>query len=425
MFIKNKLMSLNFINAHRASSKDFSRKRKLPFINVFLLIFRKSVKSLQVMLNEFVLHTRKDYTITASAFTQARKKLKHTAFSELNDDIVSLYYQDQEFKTHHGFRVLAFDASILILPKSDKIIGEFGSRAVWNGIQRFEDYTSATFEVCYDVLNNIAIKSVLSRGDSYEVDLAIGMLESIKSDDLLICDRGYVSYRFLAELTGRKINYIIRCPSSSFNEINAMFKPECPSSTVVVSTAPIKVARQLRKLGLPDEMKFRLVKIILSSGEVEVLVTSLLDEQSFTVEEFERLYYLRWGVEIFFSRLKGRLNLENFTGKSIETIKQDFWSTIFISNLESIMIEDDEETLSAQNSKLKKSINKSVSFNAIKNLAFDIFSTESDIDCIMDRLSQLFLMNTLVVRKGRRVDRHKISDIRSLNYQKRARKHVF
>ncbi len=86
MFIKNKLMSLNFINAHRASSKDFSRKRKLPFINVFLLIFRKSVKSLQVMLNEFVLHTRKDYTITASAFTQARKKLKHTAFSELNDE---------------------------------------------------------------------------------------------------------------------------------------------------------------------------------------------------------------------------------------------------------------------------------------------------------------------------------------------------
>ncbi|OCA05816.1 hypothetical protein wTpre_135 [Wolbachia endosymbiont of Trichogramma pretiosum] len=43
----------------------------------------------------------------------------------------------------------------------------------------------------------------------------------------------------------------------------------------------------------------------------------------------------------------------------------------------------------------------------------------------MDQLSQLFLMNTLVVRKGRRVDLHKIFDIRSLNYQKRARKHVF
>ncbi len=75
--------------------------------------------------------------------------------------------------------------------------------------------------------------------------------------------------------------------------------------------------------------------------------------------------------------------------------------------------------------KLKKSINKSVSFNAIKNLAFDIFATESNIDCIMDQLSKLFLMNTLVVRKGRKVDRHKVSYLRSFNYQKRVRKHIF
>lgn len=136
--------------------------------------------------------------------------------------------------------------------------------------------------------------------------------------------------------------------------------------------------------------------------------------------------YLRWGVETFFSKLKGRLGLENFTGKSVETIKQDFWSTIFISNLESITTEDVEETLNAglANGKSEKSINKSVSFNAIKNLAFDIFSTESDTDCIMDRLSKLFLMNTLVVRKGRKVDRNKVTNTRSLNYQKRARKHV-
>ncbi len=116
------MISLNFINDHKVSPKDFLRKRKLPFIDVFILIFRKSVKSLQVMLNEFILYTMRDYTVTASAFTQVRQKLKYTAFSELNDDVVSLYYQDQEFKTHHGFRVLAFDASILILPKSDEVI---------------------------------------------------------------------------------------------------------------------------------------------------------------------------------------------------------------------------------------------------------------------------------------------------------------
>ena len=47
----------------------------------------------------------------------------------------------------------------------------------------------------------------------------------------------------------------------------------------------------------------------------------------------------RWGIETFFGVLKGRLNLENFSGKTAESVKQDFYSTIFISNLETILTE--------------------------------------------------------------------------------------
>jgi hypothetical protein len=112
----------------------------------------------------------------------------------------------------------------------------------------------------------------------------------------------------------------------------------------------------------------RLVKVVLPSGEIEVLATSLIDEQKFKTERFKELYFLRWGVETFFAKLKGRLSLGNFTGKSVESVKQDFWLSILISNLESIMTEDVEEALDMglTDDKLKKSINKSVSFNAIK-----------------------------------------------------------
>lgn len=88
------MASLEFIESHKSSSKDFMRKRKLSFIDIFILILRKSVKSLQVILNEFILYRKKDYTVTASAFSQARKKMKHSAFSEINEGVVSLYYQD-------------------------------------------------------------------------------------------------------------------------------------------------------------------------------------------------------------------------------------------------------------------------------------------------------------------------------------------
>lgn len=80
-----------FINQHKVSTVAFTRTRKLTFIVLFILILRKSVKSLQLVLNEFVLEAQKDFSITAGAFTKARKKLKHTAYQELNEDIIGTY----------------------------------------------------------------------------------------------------------------------------------------------------------------------------------------------------------------------------------------------------------------------------------------------------------------------------------------------
>ncbi len=91
-YICDKICSLEFINTHKNNPVSFTRERKLSFVTVLILVLRNSMQSLQVMLNEFALHTRQTFTITASAFCQARHKLKHTAFIELNNDIVAKYY---------------------------------------------------------------------------------------------------------------------------------------------------------------------------------------------------------------------------------------------------------------------------------------------------------------------------------------------
>ena len=134
------------------------------------------------------------------------------------------------------------------------------------------------------------------------------------------------------------------------------------------------------------------------------------------------------GVETFFSKIKGRLCIENFTGKSLEAIKQDFWATIFLSNLETIMTEDTEQNLNKKltTKKLcKRKINKAVSFNAIKNMAFELFYRESNIEKIIDKLTNMFLTGTLVSRSNRQVERKDISHFRSLMYQKCIKKQVF
>jgi IS4 transposase len=57
-------------------------------------------------------------------------------------------------------------------------------------------------------------------------------------------------------------------------------------------------------------------------------VTRLIDETEFPTEDFGEIYHLRWGVEGFYAILKTRLNLENFSGKTAESVYQDFYSTI-------------------------------------------------------------------------------------------------
>ena len=103
-----------------------------------------------------------------------------------------------------------------------------------------------------------------------------------------------------------------------------------PDSQVVTLKAPKVQQKKLKAAALPLSITVRFVRVWLKSGEMEVLVTSLLDEHVYDTAFFKELYALRWGIETFYGTIKGRLNLENFSGKSVEAILQDFHATIFI-----------------------------------------------------------------------------------------------
>jgi len=78
--IRSLLNDDSFKNEHRTAYKFFSRKYKLDFATVLLLILQKSIKPLQLVLNEFFKKWENGVLVTKSAFTQARRHLKATAF---------------------------------------------------------------------------------------------------------------------------------------------------------------------------------------------------------------------------------------------------------------------------------------------------------------------------------------------------------
>ena len=417
-----------FKRRHCRNSKDFTRTLSLPFSLVLIIVLRNSVKSLQLMVNEAMNWLNND-PVTASAYSQARYKLKHTAFIELNQKaVVDTMYEDDGYKKLLGFRILAVDGSKIRLPDNDDIREEFGTIAYTNGKDSIAEgeHPYALASVLYDVLNRVTLTAELARSDAYEVDLAVKHLAQTRAKDLITMDRNYPSYRMIAELQQRDRDFVIRCSAASFKAARKMLKGEGPDSQIVTLMPCDKQASLMRQLELPPSITVRFVRVKLDTGEWEVLVTSLLDEEKYSTKEFKELYYLRWGVETFYGLIKTRLELENFTGIGAEAVRQDFFSTLYLSGLETILTEPAQNELDQKETQHPQIVNRAVSFNAIKNQALDLlFLSDIEPDVLLNRLTALFLTNPCLERKGRSPPRKKASSRALLDFHKRRKKHCY
>lgn len=432
---KKLLNDIGFQNRHSKTETAFTRKRKLTFVLMVMLILQKTVKSLQLRLNEFFEKLKvKFLTASAGAFSRARAKLAYSAFIELNQKaIVEPVYAEASYKVYKGFRLLAVDSLRIILPNEQEIITGFGTFEIKNQHETTpREYPVSMSSVMHDVLNHIAIDSIMGDSKGYDVNLLLEHLDTLEKkglrlyNELLILDRGYPSYFLFVTLLHSHYDFVARCSKGSFKAAQLLFE-NGPESQIVTLRPPSGEMRRIRELGLPCEIRVRLVRIVLASGEIEVLATSLLDETQYPIACFSEIYSLRWTIETFFDVVKNRLNLENFSGKTVESVKQDFFSTILITSLESVLTADAQEELSSRSSDNRQpsTVNKAVSFNTIKNHVIDLFYQENDLDLLLEKLTQLFLTKPISVQKHRQRPHHKLSCRRVLNFYKRIKKICF
>ena len=94
--------------------------------------------------------------------------------------------------------------------------------------------------------------------------------------------------------------------------------------------------------------RIRVVKFILDSGIEEILISSLT-EQSFTIDDFKQLYFKRWGIEIKYYELKHKLEIENFTGEKPIAIEQDFYASMYLTNMAALAKMASDEQIRERN----------------------------------------------------------------------------
>jgi hypothetical protein len=113
----------------------------------------------------------------------------------------------------------------------------------------------------------------------------------------------------------------------------------------------------------------RVIKVKLPTGEAETLLT-LLNQKQLPIGETAVLYFKRWAVKTSYDLLKTKLQFENFSGKTAVSVRQDFYTTMYLANLVAFMAaEADEkiaETDAAKNLKYLRRSNRNRTIHILR-----------------------------------------------------------
>jgi hypothetical protein len=323
------LVDPGFIERFRLRANAFIRRRTLPFhrLVAFMLNLRKGSTEQELAGLFAILEDEPIATAVPSraAFSKARKGLSEKVFSSLNQVAIETFRRGWATPVWQGFRLLAVDGTTFRLPPGEALARAFGEQQ--------SGPTLARGSVLYDIAHDLVVDARVAATCVGEHELAMDHLPAARPGDLLLYDRGYPAFWFLALHLARGIDFCMRLSRSSFAPANKFWQ-SAESSAVVTLTPSPDQRRACRDQGLaPEPIEIRLVRVRLKGGETEVLATSVVGEERLPARLFGQLYHRRWGVEEHFKRQKRWAEIENLSGRSLLAVRQDIQAKILAMNL--------------------------------------------------------------------------------------------
>lgn len=377
---------------HELESQEFTKlfrdeelygvyRNRILTIKHLVLIIMTFKTTIQRELDSFYRSTlNQDFNIravTKGAFSRARAKLKPEAFKHLAQIGLNIFYREAPVYNWAGFRLLAIDGSRLLLPKHKTIEEEFG--AFKFGPHADVAQSMAMCSIMYDTLNLVPIDGQIASYKSCERDLLVEHLQYTQKGDLLLLDRGYPSIWLFFLLKAKGLEFCVRMSEYWWLEVDNFNKSDL-QETIATFKLPKKDRQRLEEFPewVSKEITVRLVKVELSTGETEILCTTLLDSERFPIGIFGELYHHRWSAEESFKMLKSRAELENFSGKTAIAVKQDFYAKLYAITLCSIYAHPIEEKVKAeykqdQNRKRAQKINRTSALDMLQKILIPAF----------------------------------------------------
>lgn len=316
------IRAVSTLTESRFKPQYFTRNRLLPFHKILKYLLSMDKSATQIGVNRFL--EKDDVTVSQQAVSKARNKFDHTPFMKLFNAIRDAVYDKERIdglKKYHGKFIFAIDGSETALPNMPTLLEKFG------GTGSKSSSPTARMSITYDVLNDIIVDAAfnpLTISERKHAENHITSVEKIINlkQIIFIMDRGYAS-RKLIELFSEKSYYLFRLRSKFNNDIDTL-----PLGDHVIT--------------MYDDLKVRIIKFELPSGEIETLMTNIFD---LDVSEFKELYFKRWRIEVKYDVVKNKLEMPSFGGFTENVIRQDFWISMYLANMAAIAKSEADEKI--------------------------------------------------------------------------------
>lgn len=389
--ITNQLINdIIFMCETRTKITYFTRAGKMNFKNIILFMLNFVKKSIQLELDLFCKNiNEKEPSMTKQAYSEARQKISPTAFIKMANAIISWFYGDDDFRRYKGYRLSAIDGCVLELNNSERLRSTFGY--VENQSKKLARALSSGI---YDIENDMMITSKIAKYKTSERDLAIELIEQLKTlglkNDLILFDRGYPSAKLIAYLEKNNIKYLMRVSSFFLKAVNEAKKED----QIII----VKIDN--------ENIRVRVVKFLLDSGEEETLITNLIEED-LSIKDFKELYFKRWGIEVKYNELKNRLQIENFTGDTPIAVEQDFYATIYLSNMIAIAKAEANQKIEKKNKgknlKYEYKVNSNILIGRLKDSLVLMFleDNERKRSKMLNKIMKEISRSVIPIRLGR------------------------
>lgn len=380
----------------------FTRERKLPFDRLVLLIAKLCKKTLSVEIDNFFEEINLSTSCTVSAFSQQRMKLDSFFYEVWNKFLSKLFYHyyESNVKRWKGYRLVAADGSNISLINKPALEEYFGGQS-----NQLGTFVQAKAYYCYDVLNELILHAKIAPYRFGELNMAYSAIDCLEEDMLMIYDRNFCNFKMVALhlWQEKEIKFVIRAKETQ-NIIRTFIKSGAQSDVVYLRTTPAAIKGLYRSGYIVNRdtlLKVRLVRVELDNS-VEVLMTNLWEEEGHSNSEFKELYFKRWGVETNISVQKNILQLESFSGLTQYSVLQDFYATVFITNLHSILIKEAQQTIENMQSKRKypMKVNRNKSYGKLKIHLVSLFIKHEPAD-ILQLLNNHFIKDQIPIRINR------------------------